>query len=474
MADEQGSNGRYPANRGEQDRDFPISGQLAADDEISLFDIWNVLVRQKYLILGVFVTAVALSLVYATTKEPVYEYTSAIEIGRLPADENEDAESRLIETPAETRSRLQNAIVPSARAQLAGEVDEDSGGVPAAELSGEEESSIVLLTSSGSSQRVESVSQLHTRVLNRLEKAHQRDTQALRDDLERQRSSLEDELNLIRDERVLTARRGQRERAIAAAEDQIESLQTARDERELELRSRIQSADRAIAKASDQQESAQARLERIDERAQVLDERIATTRDLLANLRETQRQGLRGGSDEGLLGIFMGSQEVSVLQQRLDQLIDERRFDLDERRKDLQNRINEMERTKEEQRDTKAQIREEQEELMARFDRQIREQRRTVSEQQAELQRIEAEHENEIANRKREIADVQARLENIRPTAASFIATRSLQPTGASSSLIVALGAVLGLMLGVFAAFIREFLVNARAYREQSESDQTR
>lgn len=44
---------------------------------------------------------------------------------------------------------------------------------------------------------------------------------------------------------------------------------------------------------------------------------------------------------------------------------------------------------------------------------------------------------------------------------------------GASTSLLLALGAVLGLMLGVFAAFIREFLVNARAYREQSGSDQT-
>ncbi|AGY92771.1 hypothetical protein SPICUR_09250 [Spiribacter curvatus] len=473
MTDEQGTEGRYPANRRTQETDFPIAGPYPADDEISLYDLWNLLVRQKYLILGVAAVVVALSLVYATTREPVYEYTSAIEIGRLPAGENDEGESRLVETPAQTRSRLNNTIVPTARAELAEELGDESGGVPDVSLAGEEESSIVLLTSSGGLERGGEISQLHSLVLNRLEQIQQRDIQALRNDLDRQQSSLEDELELTRDERVLRARRGQRERAIAAAEDQIESLQTARDERELELRSRIRSADRAIAKANDQQESAQARLDRLDERADVLDERISTTRNLLADLRETQRRGLRGGSDEGLLGLFMGSQEVSALQQRLDQLIDERRFDLDERRKDLQNRISEMERTKDEQRDIKAQIREEQEDLMARFDRQIREQQRTVSEQRAALQRMEAERENDIANRQREIANVQGRLENIQPTEASFIASRSLQPTNASTRLILALGAILGLMLGVFAAFIREFLANARAYREQPDADQT-
>jgi hypothetical protein len=49
----------------------------------------------------------------------------------------------------------------------------------------------------------------------------------------------------------------------------------------------------------------------------------------------------------------------------------------------------------------------------------------------------------------------------------------SAEGVGSGPGLLIALGAILGLMLGVFAAFIREFLVNARAYREQSESDQT-
>ncbi|KAF0284011.1 Wzz/FepE/Etk N-terminal domain-containing protein [Spiribacter roseus] len=44
---------------------------------------------------------------------------------------------------------------------------------------------------------------------------------------------------------------------------------------------------------------------------------------------------------------------------------------------------------------------------------------------------------------------------------------------GARTGLMLALGAILGLMLGVFAAFIREFLANARAYREQPDPDQT-
>ena len=49
--------------------------------------------------------------------------------------------------------------------------------------------------------------------------------------------------------------------------------------------------------------------------------------------------------------------------------------------------------------------------------------------------------------------------------------TVSANPVGPATSLILALGGVLGLMLGVFAAFMREFLVKAREYREALQAE---
>lgn len=70
-----------------------------------------------------------------------------------------------------------------------------------------------------------------------------------------------------------------------------------------------------------------------------------------------------------------------------------------------------------------------------------------------------------------ELDDRLAALDSARARAASTSiereATISERPVGTSGRLILALGAILGLMLGVFAAFIREFLINARRYREE-------
>jgi uncharacterized protein involved in exopolysaccharide biosynthesis len=72
-----------------------------------------------------------------------------------------------------------------------------------------------------------------------------------------------------------------------------------------------------------------------------------------------------------------------------------------------------------------------------------------------------------------EVADLEARVERInqviemtRPTQVLRGPALANEPEGQPTSTIVALGAVLGLMLGVFAAFGREFLANAAAQAE--------
>jgi len=76
--------------------------------------------------------------------------------------------------------------------------------------------------------------------------------------------------------------------------------------------------------------------------------------------------------------------------------------------------------------------------------------------------------EVELASEK--VARAEQRLADPQPTQALFVAEQSANGVGTSTNLLIILGAVLGLMLGVFAAFIREFLANARRHRESSGS----
>lgn len=51
------------------------------DDEISLIDLWLVLVRHKWIVMGLAVVGLVAGLLVATLRQPVYTYTTTAEIG---------------------------------------------------------------------------------------------------------------------------------------------------------------------------------------------------------------------------------------------------------------------------------------------------------------------------------------------------------------------------------------------------------
>ncbi len=71
-----------------------------ADDEISLIDIWHILVRWKWLVVGVFALTLAGAAVYLSTAQPVYESETSFYIGQLD-------ERQVLEAPAYVLNRIQ-------------------------------------------------------------------------------------------------------------------------------------------------------------------------------------------------------------------------------------------------------------------------------------------------------------------------------------------------------------------------------
>lgn len=73
-----------------------------------------------------------------------------------------------------------------------------------------------------------------------------------------------------------------------------------------------------------------------------------------------------------------------------------------------------------------------------------------------------SETETRLNELRRELRKEETILSWIRPTRAEDFAIASLSPVGTSRSLVVVLGALLGLMLGLFVAFVAEFAVRVR------------
>ena len=324
----------FPSRR---DADFPE--RYVADDEISLYDLWNVLERRWYVIVGVFALVVVLAFIYVLNREPAYNYRTGVEIGTI------DADGQLVESPRETRNQLRDFIIPSVRV----EASEQTENVPDVELGGGDESRLMVLTSNGAAGRNEAIRDLHQEIVNQLLTLHREKTNY-----------------------------GLRE------------------------------LERRLDQERDQRARVQAELDRLERRGETLEERLSATRELRDELRSLNERMIADADSSPLLSMALGTQELSRLQERLDELEDQYRFELDRDRDQLESQLGQSDR---------------------------------------EIERIE----DDIAN--------------VSPTSARFVATRSLEQAGTGNTLILALAIVLGGMLGLFSAFFWEFIVNARQRR---------
>ena len=97
------------------------------DDEISLYELWNTLVKHRLVIAVVFVVCVAAASVFALTRTPVYVMDAVVEVGVMPTLNAKGLQS--IASPDEVVSRAVEVIVPRLRAS--NQLDSAEPGLPA-------------------------------------------------------------------------------------------------------------------------------------------------------------------------------------------------------------------------------------------------------------------------------------------------------------------------------------------------------
>ena len=125
------------------------------DDEISLYDLWDVLVRRLWVMVLVFVLVVAGGATYAFTQPTVYEYRSGIELARVATDESDGP--RLVTDRDAAIALLEDVIIPDQREALA-EAGEEA---PRVSLSERGSSHVVQLRTTAQPENVGVVRSLH-------------------------------------------------------------------------------------------------------------------------------------------------------------------------------------------------------------------------------------------------------------------------------------------------------------------------
>lgn len=182
----------------------PDSGYY--DDEISLVDLWLVLERRKWVIAVVLCLCVGLGAAYALIKEPVYRYTTIIELARLGDDET-------VESTAAARNRISRVIIPMIRDEM---MREEMGQAPEASESRapgagveipDRDGRLLELISEYPQARKEDVRLLHERVIDSIKAEHDGFVAAEKEYLELERERLRAEIRRMEAEKKRVAER---------------------------------------------------------------------------------------------------------------------------------------------------------------------------------------------------------------------------------------------------------------------------
>jgi len=172
------------------------------EDEISLIDLWLVLVRRKKILISVFLIIVGLGLILAFVTPKKYGYNTSIEVGSRVIQDRVQP----IESPETLLAKIQVSYIPFVQQQYR---NENSGDDKIYKISARvpKGSQLVVLESNDTETFAGAYKELQQRVVNEVQKDHKRIIEVIRKELEIARNEAVNQLEEFKDqEQLLSAK----------------------------------------------------------------------------------------------------------------------------------------------------------------------------------------------------------------------------------------------------------------------------
>jgi len=329
------------------------------DDEISLFDLWAVLVRRRWLIAGVVLVVLAMGIGYAFLSARTYRYSATITLGKVL--ENGDVQP--VASAESTVAQIKQVYLPASIRQVVGD-PQQAAFLPKISVSSPEGSDLVLLEEETTAGHADALKKVVTSVAK-----------------------------LVADDQsdVIDAARQRAQSAVTDAEQRLKYLE-----------------GRTKALQSD--------LDQLDRREQAFDQR---RKDLHGELASLKSQRDKVGSKGGEAYLMSLNSEMARIRDEMSSIEDQLLVQIPNARSNTRMHL--------------------------------------------------AQARSDVESQKAKVAEAKSQLKRIKPTRLTAGPSRSFHPTGVGHSVIVALAIVLGIMLGVFAAFLWEFVTRANEYMRSTE-----
>ncbi len=136
---------------------------LPGEDEISLIDLLRVVLRRKWLLLGVFTVGGISAIGAAMLYEPKFLYSSSIEVGSVS---DIQGGSKQVEATNTVLSKLEEGIIPAVQAEFVSK--NNSNMVPTISVRSPRRSELLILEGKGTRVQAETIVALENTILARL------------------------------------------------------------------------------------------------------------------------------------------------------------------------------------------------------------------------------------------------------------------------------------------------------------------
>jgi len=491
-------------------------------DEISLFDLWNVLIRHRLIIVFSVLLLGGGAAAYGLLRKETYNFRTAIEIGSYVADRQEGKVREFVEEPSIVKHKLEEVYVPYVISQQKSTGDE--AGIKSIDVSTKEDSAVFVLSTEAQPTSDKAVKRVHQHVVDLLIKDHDRITQTLRQQQQAKIASAQAELNHFIDKRVrsvammkLKSKLEDAKRQLSAmADNHRRHMQDLKDKLKMarlhaenvkgdayevklaRLKQKVQDAEMHISDLEGKRSLLQQRVDRLTDRRKLTQAQMDQARKTIEQLRSSQDNmaaSVKDGSDT-MAAMLIGTQ-VEKAEDRLWDLRRSLSVSLPDKRDELQSKLEQTGRDLE---SAKSELAARQKELKeyktthrqsvqaaeskvsalqteignteSAYQRRREQQQLKIKKLQGNIDKERADVDLKTALRKQDVNQLKARKADIRDTRALFVGVRSAHQAGPGVVMLAALGTILGGMIGVFGAFFREFTQRARYARQQESWEQ--
>ncbi|MDH5474028.1 MAG: Wzz/FepE/Etk N-terminal domain-containing protein [Gammaproteobacteria bacterium] len=341
---------------------MPVAYYAAdSNDEISLLDLWLVLIKRKNVFLGVLIVFVLSGLFFAVLKPDTYGFSTSIEIGtKIQAGDFE-----YIESPASVFEKINKVYIPLIISKMLTKYpDLDRNMIIDASLG--KGSAIISLNVKGREDDQSVYFEILANVAKSIAQDHQRIFLIERKEIELQKNKINNQISALKEKAELY----------------------------------------------------KAQQLRLNEKAQLVKERIENIKGLIADSERAKQEALRKSNTEGkALAMMMMDNDLRQANKILADLQEELHIAIENKRDLLVN--------------------------------DLAENLRLQSEQQDQLTKLEIQ------------------LDNLLETRAIGEPMRSVRPVGSSKKIVVLISIVVGAFIALFMVFILEFLEKVRNYKAE-------